>query len=278
MTGFSDFLERLRESFMSSLLSLSEYLPLLAAAILLMLVGWLVARLLRAVFVKGGAAIDRVMARIGRPVGVKGFRLSTTIVALIGDIAFWVIILVFAAMAARVAGLDAFSTWLDRVVIYLPTLVAGGLIALAGFLLSSLIRNVIAAALHSAGSAQGELIGLAAQGMVFVTAVVIGLDQIGIDVTFLIILLAVLVGGGLLSMALAFGFGARDFVGNLIAAQQLRRMIEPGEYLRLGDVDGRVLEITPTSVILMSDGGRIHVPAMLFQQQTSVVEAGEDDD
>jgi len=37
-----------------------------------------------------------------------------------------VIILLFVTAAARLLGLAAFSDWLDQVIVYLPTLPAGG--------------------------------------------------------------------------------------------------------------------------------------------------------
>jgi hypothetical protein len=181
------------------------------------------------------------------------------------------VILLFAAAAASVAGLDAFAVWLNRIVDYLPTLLAGILIALAGYLLSSLVRDIVSTALASMGTRETEFAGVAAQVAVFLTALVIGLDQIGIDVTFLVILVAVLVSGALLSMAFAFGFGARDFVGNLIAARQLRSELAPGDYARIADVEGRILEVTPTAVVLLNEKGRCIVPAAYLQRQPTLI-------
>jgi hypothetical protein len=195
------------------------------------------------------------------------------VLALIGNVAFWVVMLLFAAMAARVGRLDAFTSWLDRIVAYLPMLVAGGLIALAGYLVSTLVRDVVAATVASTGSSQADLFGFIAQSAVFLTAVVIGLDQIGIDVTFLITLLAITVGGLLLALVFAFGFGARAFVGNLIAAHQVQQILEPGIVVRIGEDQGQVLEITTTSVVLVTDKGRLVVPAKTFQEQTALIVA-----
>lgn len=278
MNDFSTWLTEFTQSLIDSVRTIGEYLPFLAAAVVLMIVGWLAARLLRAGLIKLGNSLNSVLERLGRPAGSKGMRLSRKLVGLIGNVMFWVVILLFAAMATRVARLDAFSGWLDRVVAYLPTLVAGGLIVLTGYLLSTLIRDVVSTAMTSAGSAQNELFGFAAQSAVFLTAVVIGLDQIGIDVTFLIILLAVLVGGTLLSLALAFGFGARDFVGNLIAAHHVQRMLERGQFARVGDAEGRVLEITPTSVVLLTSGGRLLVPAKQFQERSALIMLDDEDE
>jgi small-conductance mechanosensitive channel len=242
-----------------------------------MLIGWIVALVLRAALMRSGRALDTVLARIGRPTA-SGARLSQRLVTLASSLVFWIVILLAAAIAARVAGLDAFSVWLDRLVDYLPMLVAGVLITLAGYLLSTLVRDIVAAAFVSVGSRENEVAGVAAQVAVFVTALVIGLDQIGIDVTFLIILVAVLVGGAVMSMAFAFGFGARDFVSNLIAARQLQGVFEPGDLARVGEVEGRVLEVTSTAIIMINEGGRVVVPASFFQTQASIIVSGDVDE
>lgn len=277
MDDLSSWLADFRMTLGESLRGLAGYLPYLIAAILLLLVGWLVARGLKALFVRLGNAMNRLLERISQPVGGRRLRLSQAVISLIANVIFWVVILLFAAMAARVGRLDAFTAWLDRIVAYLPTLVAGGLIALVGYLVSTLVRDVVAAAVASTGSQQSELFGLAAQTAVFLSAVVIGLDQIGIDVTFLITLLAIIVGGVLLSIVFAFGFGAREFVGNLIAAHQVHQTLQPGLIVDVGGQQGQVLEITATSVVLVTEKGRLIVPAKVFLEQITLI-VGEHED
>jgi small-conductance mechanosensitive channel len=267
-----------QESLAASLTSIVQYLPSLGAALVVMLVGWIAARVLQALLLRSGRALNALLERLGRPVNSTRLRLSRRVLTLTGNFAFWVVILLFAAAAARVAGLEAFTGWLDRVVDYLPTLIAGVLIAIAGYLLSTLVRDVVGTALASTRAERIEYLALAAQAAVFVTALVIGLDQIGIDVTFLIILVAVLVGGCLLSVALAFGIGARDFVGNLIAASQVQRTLEPGDRARIGGIEGRVLEITSTAVVLLNEQGRLSIPAAIFQRETAAVLSGDTDE
>jgi hypothetical protein len=278
MENLSAWLADFRITLIEGLGGLLAYLPYLLGALLLLLVGWIAARALRALFVRLGGGLNRVLGRLHRPGSTGRLRLSQPVLALLGNVIFWVVILVFAAMAARTGRLDAFSAWLDRVVAYLPTLIAGGLIALAGYLVSTLIRDVVATTVASTGSQQSELFGFAAQAAVFLSAVVIGLDQIGIDVTFLITLLGIVIGTTLLGVMFAFGFGARDFVGNLIAAQQVHQLIEPGVAVRIGEQQGEVLEITTTSVVLVTAEGRLVVPARLFQQGMTLIVADHENE
>jgi hypothetical protein len=278
MESISAWLADSRAAVVDGLYAFADYLPYLLGALTLIVIGWLVGRLLRAVFIRLGAGLNRLLDHIVRPLGVRPLRLSQPIVTLIGNVIFWVAVLIFAAMAARVGRLDAFTSWLDRIVAYLPTLLAGGLIALAGYLVSTLIRDVVSTTVASTGSGHADLFGFVAQSAVFLSAVVIGLDQIGIDVTLLITLLGIVVGGSLLGIVFAFGFGARTFVGNLIAAQQLRQVLEPGGVVRVGDEEGQVLEITSTSVVLVSTKGRLMVPAKVFQEQTTLIVADHEND
>jgi hypothetical protein len=278
MSDLSQSLQSMQATLADAYRSFIEYLPLFLSALLLLLAGWLVARLLRSICIRLAGGLDNVLERISRWSRTRR-RLTLTGGArtLIGNAVFWVVILLFVAMAARVARLELFTIWLDRIVAWLPTLLAGGLIALAGWFVSTLVRDLVAAALDSAGSPQSELFGRVAQSAIFLAAMVIGLDQIGIDITFLTTLLAIVVGGLLLSVALAFGLGARDLVANLIGAQQLQRLLEPGQVARIDDIQGQVLELTPTSVILSTENGRMAIPARRFQEVAMLIVTADDD-
>jgi hypothetical protein len=277
MTDLNDWLSGVGASFWSALEGIGAYIPNLLAALLLLAVGWVVARLLKGAFVKLAQSVNSFLVRV-RPAARPRLQLSPTLIALLAHVLFWLLMLVFTAIAARVARLDLFTDWLDRVVAYLPTLVAGGLIALSGYLVSTLIRDLVTTTVQSTGTARSELFGLGAQGAVFLTAVVVGLDQIGVDVTLLIVLLAILLGAALLCLVLAFGFGARVFVGNLIGAQQALGVLEAGQTAEIDGLSGQVLEVTSTSVVLATPRGRLVVPARLFMEKATLIVLDSDDE
>jgi hypothetical protein len=277
MEHLTTWFDGLRASGAKLLDTMLGYLPNLIGALLLLLLGWMLARLVRAAAGRLGDAVNRLLDRLMRLGGLTRFRLSPRALKLIGNAAFWLVILFFITAATRVAQLDAFSSWLDRILAYLPTLLAGALIILAGYLVSALVRDLVAATLGSAGLAQNELFGAVAQGATFLTAVVIGIDQIGIDVTILITLIAIVVGAMLAGLSLAFGMGSRDFVSNLIGAHYLQQHLQPGQTARIGEIEGEVLELTPTSVVLATAKGRTTIPAKVFNEAATVVMTPGDD-
>jgi small-conductance mechanosensitive channel len=156
---------------------------------------------------------------------------------------------------------------------YLPSLFAGALIIIAGILLARLSRDLVTAAAPS--SAQRLLLGRVTQLSILATAIVIGADQIGIKINFLVIMATVVVSTVLGGGALALSLGARTYVANLIGAHYLRQAYCVGQRIRVAGYEGHILEITPTTVILETAEGRATLPARLFQEDPSVALMGE---
>ncbi len=226
---------------------LALYLPNVLGAFLLLFAGWVVARLLRAAAVRLTLLGERALARVSAGKRAAPAGLPRASAKILGSVVFWVVVLFFLTAATQVLGLNTFTAWLARVVDYLPTVFAGALIVVAGFLVSRLAREVVEAAAASAGERQRELIGRVVQASILVTAILVGAEQIGIKVTFLVILAAAagiaLVG----AVALALSLGAREYVANLIGGHYLRQRYAVGQHVRVAGYEGRILELTHTA-------------------------------
>ena len=250
---------------------LTLYLPNVLGAFLLLFVGWVVAHLLRATAVRLTLLSERALARISTGRGAAPARLPGTSAKILGSVVFWVVVLFFLTAATQVLGLHTFATWLASVADYLPTVFVGVLIIVAGFLVSRLAREVVEAAAVSAGERQRVLIGRVVQAAILVTAILVGAEQVGIKVTFLVIIAAAagmaLVG----AVALALSLGARDYVANLIGAHHLRQRYSVGQHIRVAGFEGRILELTETAVVLETAEGRASLPAKLYNERAIVL-------
>ena len=181
------------------------------------------------------------------------------------------LLLVFVTLATDILGLSIFGTWLREIVTYLPLAAAGLLIVLVGFVVSSLARDLVTSTATSAGLAHGELLGRTAQIIILFTAIIIGINQIGINVAFLSTLASIIFATTLGGIALAFGLGARTHVSNIIAANQLRQIYQIGDKVRIGDIEGRILDITVSRVIIESEVGSVDMPAKIFDEQVTII-------
>lgn len=98
-------------------------------------------------------------------------------------------------------------------------------------------------------------------------ALIVGLEQAGIDVAFLTTIIGIIIGTAGIGLALAFGFGSRGFVSNLIGTHHMRRHLHPGQTVRIGQWEGEVLEFTPTGIVLATESGRMMLPGKSFNEE-----------
>lgn len=242
-----------------------HHLPGVLAAVLLLLAGWVLARILRVLTRRAILLLDTMLPRLGLPGALSQVRAARASVVA-GTAVYWVVLLLFITAATQVLGLQAFTDWLAKLIEYLPTLAVGLLILVAGWLLSGFAADLVQATLPRLEPGQRAMMARIVRAGILAGAILIGADQVGIRVTFLALFvgaIAATVGGG---VALAVGLGSREFVANLIAAHHLRQAFAVGQTLRVGEHEGRLLEITATGFVLETGEGRVLVPARLLHE------------
>lgn len=246
-----------------------DYLPSVFGAIALLIIGWALARLLRALTMRAVMLLDRIFSRMGAP-GTERLRMGRASVVL-GTIVFWVIILFFVTAATQVLGLAPFTRWLGQLVEYLPTLAAGVLILAAGYVLGRIAADLVRATVTRLPPAQRSILARTAQIVIIVGSALVGAEQIGIKVTFLVVFIAAVAAAVVGGVALSVGMGARDYISNLIGAHYLRQAFPAGQTVRVGEFEGRVIEVNATALILETVNGRVSVPGRVYNEQAITV-------
>ncbi len=250
---------------------LFAYLPRVAVALIVLVFGWLIARLIRTLLVRVIARLDQLWQRLMSKSGLEQLQSRRPPFFILGELFFWLVILVSITLATEILGLDVFGLWIREMVNFLPLAAAGVLIVLAGFVVGFLVRDLVRSAAASAGLAHGNLLGRVAQVAILFTTVVIGIDQIGIDIKFLSLVTGIVLAAFLGSIALAFGLGARTHVANIIAANQLRQLYRVGDKVKIGEIEGRITEIGVSRVIIESASDIVDVPAKLFDERITML-------
>ena len=272
-------LESIQQQILDILTAVIVYIPNLVGGLLLLLAGWLLARFLHLLVTRFIRTLNHLLDRQFRSLNLQFVRIPAVTEKLVGFVVFWATILVFAIVAIRVVGVAGATVWLDRLMVYLPSLMAGGLIILSGYILGSVVRHLVTHAAASADIAQAVVLGQIAQISFFIVGIVMGLGQVGVDVSFLVILFGIGFAAVLTGFSLAFGLGSRSLVENLIAARHLKEFVRPGQLVETGNERGRVLEFTATGIVVETDDGRKLIPARLCMEQSfSVVTREPTDD
>lgn len=253
-------------------------LPEATAAVVILLIGWLAARLLRTLTLRSAGLLNRSIASIGARAGTRLSGLREASVRTISAILYWLVLLFFIAAATHVLGLTLFAGWLDRIIAYLPKVVSGIFIIIAGVVLSNIARDSILGAFSGLPDAQRGYLARGAQVVTLTLLIIVGLDQVGVDVTVITTVLAIVIACVLGGLSIAFSLGARVYVSNLIGAHYLSREYREGERVRVGGQEGVILSVTPVAVVLDTPEGRLSVPARLFSEEATLLIAGKGGD
>lgn len=260
--------------------TISSALPSILAAIAILVVGWIVAQLVRGLVRRLSNGINRIMERVFRTGNLASARLTAPMITVIAEVAFWIVVFVAVTIAMRVAGFTVVSGWLNQIVLHLPNLVVGVLIIGIGYVCSIYVGRFVDSGAGAKKTGERLLLGRLIRGFIFTATLIIGLDQFGVHVTFLITLLTVVAAAVLLGFSIAFGFGARAHVSNLIAARTAQSVLQGGLRIRIGEVEGDVLEVSPSHIVLDTETGRMLIPARMIDENMVEILAtsGEHDD
>lgn len=247
-----------------------DHVPDVLGAVALLLVGWLMARLLRAVTRRAVLFVEVLLGKLAGPTAVERLKLGRPS-GVLGAIVFWVVMLFFVTAATQVLGLQTFTDWLARLLDHLPTLAAGVLIIVAGYVLSGFVADLVHATATRIAGAQRAALARLAQGATLVAAILVGAEQIGIKITFLAILAAITATAVVGGVTLAASLGARSYIANLIGAHYLRQAFSVGQRIRVSGHEGCIVDVTPVSLVLDTDEGRVSLPGRVYHDEAIVL-------
>ena len=238
-------------------------------ASVVLLLGLLTAFVVRALVARFVRNVERLMS--GRS---GGDRVSQTmsqhrVDLLFGRAAFWITVLLTLMTATQELGFPIVSRWLVAVAAFLPRILVGVVIVFLGVVAGALARGALARALPASDIVDPQGFAALVQGVVVGFSVLIAVQQLGIDVGFVTTIITIALIGFFAAGALAFGFGGRATVANILASHYVRELYEIGQTVRIRELEGRIVRMTPTAVILSTEDGETAVPSQLFVEASS---------
>lgn len=224
--------------------------------------GWLVRRSgLETLVEKAGAA--KLLYSVGLKDGVT---------PAIQKLVWYAGLLITFASLAEVLGLGSVKEGIAAIMAFLPRLVAGVVVLVAGLWLAGFLRTLV----QKVGRKEGDLESPSAVGQVVYFAVLtvtatMALDQAGIEIGLMNSLLQLSAAAALLAMALAFALGGKDVFGNLIARHYYASLVAPGDRLKVAGVEGTVVRVSSVAVIVATDRAELVVPCSTLMGEVAEV-------
>lgn len=256
---------------LSTILSdLLVWLPNLGGALLLILVGWIVARLIQAILagVLRRVGLDRLGERAGAGEFLTRIGWGPSASDILARLVFWLVLLVFLLAATESLGLSGVVETLGGLIGYLPNVLAAALILLFGGVLARLVGDATAALTEGSGVRTGTAIGQVVRYALLVFVVILSLQQLGVETTLLTTTALALIGAASLALAVSFGFGSRNLARNIMAGFHVREEFTIGQILSVGETEGKLTHIGSLKSRLETTDGEVSLPNSVLVEET----------
>ena len=257
------FFDQLKEGVFAELLKrFSEAAPKIFFALLVLLIGWLIASAIRRVVrrVLASLQVDRLAERLNDIDIVQRSGMRIQISSVVAQMMYYVLMLGFIIFATDMLGIPTITDMVRDLINYLPALFSAFVLFLLGLFLADMIRGMVMTTCQSMGIPSAKMISSGVFYFLFITIAVSALAQAKISTGFIASNLTVAIGAFALAFAIGYGFAARDLVANYLASHYNRNKVRIGDDISIGGVRGKVVMIDSTSLILQTPERAIIVP------------------
>ena len=271
ISGFATFLQ---ETLMSYATSFAEFFKQLLGALIILLIGWIIAKIVSKTVKKLLQRIDLgkllEKSNLTELFGDKNLTGSVTIA--ISKFIYYFIFLIFLLTATEALGMQAITDQVQALVEFFPKILVAVIIFIIGFYIASFIRDIIVMATKSMGAPAGMIIGNAIFYFLLIMISVTAIEQLGIDTSLITSNISIVIAGLIIGGAISYGFAARDAMGNILSTFFAKRSFIAGQVVRIGNVEGQIIEINSTNIVVQQDNNeRIVIPTKRFVSENVAI-------
>lgn len=223
----NDFFQKvIIEPFNKLLEKIQNFLPALLSSILIFIAGIALGLIFRIIFLRFFHAIklDKFSERSGVVEMLKKGGIKDPVSLIVSRLIGWLTVISFSIISLRSLDIPAVEQILEKFILYLPNIFVAVIILFLGYILGNFLGRAALIASVNAGIKLSGLIGRFVKLTIFLLAVTMALEQLGIGRGTIVIAFAIIFGGIVLALAIAFGLGGRD-----IAKEYLEKRIKGEE-------------------------------------------------
>jgi hypothetical protein len=206
----------------SSLVATAEQvasvIPDVLTALLVLILGWLVARLFRRLAIKllRRIGVDAIAERTG----FEGFLVQGgvpfTTVTLLGGALYWIVIFLTFVALLNMLAVPAGTELIERILRFIPNVAVAVIVLIFGSVVARFVGSVTFTYLNNVGSSSATAIAAIARLAMLIFVAAIAVEQLALKSEILVSGFQIAFGAFCLALALAFGLGGREWAARIL--------------------------------------------------------------
>ncbi|MGQ0522828.1 MAG: mechanosensitive ion channel family protein [Betaproteobacteria bacterium] len=213
-----DRVDMLLEPVRVFLVQVGQFLPKLALAVVVLIAGWMLAKVARFAVVKALRAINFNV--LTERAGMDGFLrqggVQSDTTEIFGVLIYWLVILAALIIGFNSLGLTYVTDLLRQVLLFVPKVIVALLILAFGAYFARFIGGTVMTYCRNVGIQDAELLGSLAQYAIMTFVVLICLEQVNVGGEIVRVSFLIILGGVVFALALAFGLGGQAKVAQML--------------------------------------------------------------
>ena len=251
----------LLESFLS-------VIPNVLGAILVFIIGWIVAKIFGGITgrILRSIGIDGLAAKLNEIEIVQQSNIKIIPSRLFSKIVYYILLLIFSIVAAEILQIEPVSQLILDILNYIPQLISAALVLVIGVLVADVIKNIVLTTTQSLGIPSAKIIGAFVFYFVLLMSIVTALTQIGIDTKFISTNLSVIIGGAVAAFALGYGLASKDTMSNFLASFYSKDRFVIGDVISVDGTKGEIIYMDNNSLTLQTEDSQVIIPLSMLSK------------
>ena len=194
------------------LTTIMAYLPVVLGALVILIVGWLVAKAVKRIvdWLLATVRFDMLADKAGIADVLKKGNLKTTASQVVTGLVYWLIMIMVLVMVVNALGLPKASDILASLFAYVPKVIGALFVLVMAMFLANFVSGIVRTAAGNANLPKPEILAGISRWTIIIFAVTISLGELGIATLLVTTTFNIILGGVCLALALAFGLGGKD--------------------------------------------------------------------
>lgn len=236
--------------------------PKIAMALVILVLGFIVARVLRSIVKKVlvAAKVDKVGESLNRVDIVSKANMKIELSSIFSKALYYFVMLIVLILSSTALGMPEVTNLIKDILLFIPNLLVALIIMILGTLLADALKEMVGTALKSLGVPSANMIASVLFYFLFINIVMIALKQANIQTDFLAQNISILIAGVIAAFAIGYGLASKDTMANLLASVYGKNIFKNGDKVTIDGVTGVVSDIDRSKLTVKTENSTVIIP------------------
>ncbi len=239
-----------------------EVLPNIIGALLILLVGWLLTKLVVLILkrILKFAKADKLTEIINDKVLSGKTTIKFNVITVIVVFVKWILFLAFLIIAADIMNWEIVSREVGNLLQYLPKLFSAIALFMVGLYIANFVKKAIMGVFETFDLRGSKLVGTLVFYIIAFIITVTALNQAGINTEIITNNATIILGAFLAAVALSFGLGSKEIVRDILRTSYARKNFKIGQKIVYKEISGTIVSMENLTIAIDTTEGLLFVP------------------